>query len=171
MQGNELSERVFSVNWFGLDLKPGLSMSALSKLTATATVQALPLRISLYGFAQYAGQRECCSGLAHLCRFRPAADRYCPQALRQRTLWHRPVGNCLCAGHNDHRPLPVGLSLGTVSHHQSCGEVAYAVGFARQHPKLYSHLGREDARGERARHAEAYPHQGCGRQDVGLPDQ
>src|SRR5450759_4351798 len=52
---------------------------------ALADREALPHGHSRSGFAQHTGQRERDSGLADLCRLRPASDRYRPQAVYQRT--------------------------------------------------------------------------------------
>ena len=50
---------------------------------------------------------------------------------------------------DDHRPVPVGLSLGAFPHDQGGGEDAYPARPAGQHSSLHPHLGRQAARRER----------------------
>ena len=47
---------------------------------------------------------------------------------------------------DDHRSLPVGVSVGAFSLDQGGGEDAHAARFARQHPELHPHFGRQAAR-------------------------
>ena len=71
----------------------------------------------------------------------------------RRQLWHRVDEHGLRAGLDDHRPVPVALSLGAVSHHQVGGEDAHAARLARQHSQLHPHLRRQAGRRECARPA------------------
>src|ERR1700730_15962224 len=61
----------------------------------------------------------------------------------------------LCSGLDHHRPVPVAVSMGALSLHQSGGEDAHSARSARQHPELHPHLGRQAARRSRPRSAAA----------------
>ena len=99
-----------------------------------------PIRRSTSGRCQRVAR------LAHLCRLRAAPDRSGQSAVCQRGLGAGIVEHGLCAGFDDHRPVPVGVSVGALSHHQGRGEDAHAARSARQHSELHPRLRRQAAR-------------------------
>ena len=58
-------------------------------------------------------------------------------------------------GLDDHRSVPVGLSVGALPHHQGGGEDAHAARPAGQHSEFYPHLGWQAARRSCPRYALA----------------
>jgi hypothetical protein len=106
---------------------------------------AVPHRVSLPDdFAQHAGQCERHTPVANLRRFRPAPDwlgtsPVCHGAVRAGT---RRRGLRLRCQH--HRPLPVGVCLGTVSLDQGDHQVARAAGLERKYSHFHSHYRRQD---------------------------
>ena len=58
-------------------------------------------------------------------------------------------------GLDDHRSVPVGLSVGALPHHQGGGEDAHAARPAGQHSEFYPHLGWQTARRSCPRYALA----------------
>ena len=99
-------------------------------------------------FAKYAFECKRNSLLADLRRLRAILDWD-----RQTPLCSRPLGDrfgcgCLRLRRDDDRPLPVCLSLGSVSHNQGCGEDAHPLGFAWKHTQFHSHYRREDPRSQ-----------------------
>ena len=56
---------------------------------------------------------------------------------------------------DDHRSVPVGLSVGALPHHQGGGEDAHAARPAGQHSEFYPHLGWQSARRSCPRYALA----------------
>src|SRR3989338_374199 len=120
-------------------------------LSAQSVRQALPHGLSQYGVAQYVGQCECGSRLAHLCRLRTKPDWNSTPALRGRTVWRRSLGDGLRTGCNHHRSVSVGISVGSVSFDQSGDQAAYAARPAWQYPQLHPHQRRQAARREYSR--------------------
>ena len=59
----------------------------------------------------------------------------------------------LCAGLDDHRSVPVGVSVGAFPFDQGGGEDAHAARSARQHSELHPHFRRQAARCSCARYA------------------
>ena len=83
------------------------------------------------------------------------AQRLITQA---RTLYvdeERPDQYRLRPGLDDHRSVPVGLSVGALPHHQGGGEDAHAARPAGQHSEFYPHLGWQAARRSCPRYALA----------------
>jgi len=74
--------------------------------------QAVSLGHPQPGLAQYSGQCQSGSRLAHLRRFRSGADWTSPPPLRQRRVRCGAGSNGLCPGFHDHRPLLVAVALG-----------------------------------------------------------
>jgi hypothetical protein len=102
-----------------------------------AVLQALSLGFSQqHGGAQYLGERQRNSGLAHLLRIRTASDRDGAKALCQRTFWSRSERYCLRSRCDHYRSVPVGVPVGPVSFDQSGYQAAYALGFERQYPSF-----------------------------------
>ena len=66
-------------------------------------------------------------------RFLSVSRALCMPTIPWRGVGSKPV----CLGFHDHRPLPVAVSLGTISPAQSGGQDAYAAGPAWQHPHVY----------------------------------
>src|SRR6185312_7816382 len=93
-----------------------------------------------------AGRRQRVARLAHPCRTGAAVDRSGEAAVRRGRSWSGPGQHRLCAGFDDHRSVPVGLSVGAFPVHQIRRENAHAARFARQHPKLHPPLGRQTGR-------------------------
>jgi hypothetical protein len=83
-------------------------------LSSRSVFQALPPGSSRDSSAQYPGQRQRDSGLAHLLRLRSESDRNGTTALRQRTFWSRAERHRLRSRRHHHRSVPLGFSLGAV---------------------------------------------------------
>jgi len=120
-------------------------------VSARSAVQAVSPRNSLDGRAQYSGQRERRTRLAHLCRLRAEPDRHRSATVCERALWCRPEGIGLRTGHDHHRSVPVGVSVGAIPLGQGGGQTAHAARSARQHPDLHPYQRRQDARGQHPR--------------------
>ena len=110
--------------------------------------QALPCRLSRPGLAQHAGRRQRARDLAHLGRPGAAADRHGPPALRRRGLRRGAGADGLRPGRHDHRPVPVAVSLGLLSHDQGRHQAAHPAGSAGQYPHFGAHHRRRGARRE-----------------------
>ena len=67
-------------------------------------------------------------------------------AVRRRRTGVGPDQYRLRPGLDDHRSVPVGLSVGALPHHQGGGEDAHAARPAGQHSEFYPHLGWQAAR-------------------------
>ena len=61
----------------------------------------------------------------------------------------------VCARLDDHRPVPDSVSVGPIPQAQGRGQVAHTARPARQHPDLYPHFPRENARCQRPRRLPA----------------
>src|ERR1700685_3147674 len=94
------------------------------------------------------------STLADLCGIGRTADRPGSEALCWRRSRPGTDQHGLCAGFDDHRPVPVGLSVGAFPHDQIGGEAAHSVGFARQYPEFPAYFGWQDGRCPHPRYAE-----------------
>ena len=96
------------------------------------------------------GRRQRSTQLAHLGRLGYIADPACTQTVLQRQLRCRSDQYGLRTGCDDHRPVPVAVSMGTVSHQQGGGQIAYPAGFARQYSGFHPHHEWQDPRSQRA---------------------
>ena len=76
----------------------------------------------------------------------PAAHHPLEDAVRRRRTGVGPDQYRLRPGLDDHRSVPVGLSVGALPHHQGGGEDAHAARPAGQHSEFYPHLGWQAAR-------------------------
>ena len=90
--------------------------------------------------------------LAYPCGVGPAAHHPGEDAVRRRS---EPDQYRLRPGLDDHRSVPVGLSVGALPHHQGGGEDAHAARPAGQHSEFYPHLGWQAARRSCPRYALA----------------
>src|ERR1700733_6101984 len=113
---------------------------SLRDIETCLSVQASKLQRTCATFD--AGRRQRSARLAHLCGVGPAVDRSGEEAVCQRRPWAGLGQHRLRVGFDDHRFVPVGLSVGPFPDHQGGSEDAYAARFARQHPKLHSRFGR-----------------------------
>ena len=104
---------------------------------ACASGQAVPHGHQEPGVAQYSGRCQREPRLAHLRRLCPVAHRHCPSSLCRRIVWRRSQRHGLRSGCQHHRPVSVGLSLGSVSLDQGGYQVAHALGPAWQHPFVH----------------------------------
>lgn len=98
------------------------------------------------------GQRA--TRLAYRRRFGPSTHPDRPQASCRRQHWGRTRQHRLCPRRLDHRPLPVGLSLGTFSPNQSGGQTPHPARSAGQHPDIHTYLRGQASRGQCARSAD-----------------
>ena len=122
---------------------------------AGAISQALSSGDSRQRGAQHACQRQCDARLAYLREFRRAVDWYRARLVCRRALRRGSGRDGLCSRCDDHRSVPVGVSVGAISFDQSRRQTAHAARSARQYSQLYSHLRRQDARCQCARLAAA----------------
>src|SRR5215510_12888485 len=123
-------------------------------LSARAVFQAPSLELSQHGGAQHPGQCQRNSQLADLLRFRTASDRDGAKALCQRAFWSRSERDCLRSRCHHHRSVPVGVSLGPLSLHQSGYQAAHTFGLKRQYPFFYSYQRRQVPRNQFARRVD-----------------
>ena len=79
--------------------------------------------------------------LAYPCGVGPAAHHPGEDAVSRRRTGVGPGQYRLRPGLDDHRSVPVGLSVGALPHHQGGGEDAHAARPAGQHSEFYPHLG------------------------------
>ena len=100
-------------------------------------------------FAQHAGQCERHTPVANFCRLRSAPDWHCTTPVRHGALWRGARCGCVCLRRQHHRPVPVGVCMGTVSLDQGRHQTAHPARFEGQHPKFHSHHRRQDPRGQR----------------------
>ena len=89
------------------------------------------------------------------CGVGPAAHHPGEDAVRRRRTGVGPDQYRLRPGLDDHRSVPVGLSVGALPHHQGGGEDAHAARPAGQHSEFYPHLGWQAARRSCPRYALA----------------
>src|SRR6266403_1546664 len=115
--------------------------------------KALPHGLARTDSALDAGRCQRSARLAHLRGSGPAVDRPGEEAVRHGGSWSGPDQYGLRLGFVNHRPVPVGLSVGSLPHHQGGGEDAHPARFARQHPELHSRVGRQTGRRACARSA------------------
>src|ERR1700719_595139 len=116
-------------------------------------VEALPHGLARTASALDAGRCQRSARLAHLRGSGAAVDRPGEEAVRHGGSWSGPDQYGLRLGFDNHRPVPVGLSVGSFPHHQGGGEDAHPARFARQHPELHSRVGRQTGRRACARSA------------------
>ena len=98
------------------------------------------------GPALDAGRCQRKARLAYPCGVGPAAHHPGEDAVRRRRTGVGPDQYRLRPGLDDHRSVPVGLSVGALPHHQGGGEDAHAARPAGQHSEFYPHLGWQAAR-------------------------
>src|SRR6202011_5214350 len=103
-------------------------------------VEALPHGLARTDSALDAGRCQRIARLAHLRGSGPAVDRPGEEAVRHGGSWSGPDQYGLRLGFDNHRPVPVGLSVGSFPHHQGGGEDAHPARFARQHPDSFIHV-------------------------------
>lgn len=120
-------------------------------VSARAVREALSLGDSRQCFSEHARQCQCDPRLAYLRELRREVDWYRTRLVCRRALRHRSGRDSLRARCHDHRFVPVGFSLGTVSFDQGSRQAAHAARSARQYPQFHSHLRRQDARCQCAR--------------------
>ena len=108
--------------------------------------EALPHGLSRTDSALDAGRCQRVARLAHLCRFRATSDRSGQGVVCERGLGAGFVEYGVCTRLHDHRPVSVGLSVGTLSYDQGGSEDAYAARSARQHSEFHPHLRWQTAR-------------------------
>ena len=106
------------------------------------------------GPALDAGRCQRKARLAYPCGVGPAAHHPGEDAVRRRRTGVGPDQYRLRPGLDDHRSVPVGLSVGALPHHQGGGEDAHAARPA-QHSEFYPHLGWQAARRSCPRYALA----------------
>src|ERR1700739_4277079 len=85
-------------------------------------VEALPHGLARTDSALDAGRCQRIARLAHLRGSGPAVDRAGEEAVRHGGSWSGPNQFGLRLGFDNHRPVPVGLSVGSLPHHQGGGE-------------------------------------------------
>ena len=107
------------------------------------------------GPALDAGRCQRKARLAYPCGVGPAAHHPGEDAVRRRRTGVGPDQYRLRPGLDDHRSVPVGLSVGALPHHQGGGEDAHAARPAGQHSEFYPHLGWQAARRSCPRYALA----------------
>ncbi len=81
---------------------------------------------------KYIGQCQQGEGLAHLCRLRPLPDSEGTRTLSGRRLRRGTRTNRIRTGCNDHRSMPVSISLGSFSTGQSSYKTTHAPGSSRR---------------------------------------
>ena len=89
------------------------------------------------GPALDAGRCQRKARLAYPCGVGPAAHHPGEDAVRRRRTGVGPDQYRLRPGLDDHRSVPVGLSVGALPHHQGGGEDAHAARPAGQHSEFY----------------------------------
>jgi hypothetical protein len=99
-------------------------------------------------FLQHFSQFQYNPALANLHRLRETLDCHDAPYVCQRPNGDRLGCNRLLLRCHDVRPVPVGLSAGTVSSAQNGYQTANSVGPARLHPHIHSHQRRQDPRGQ-----------------------
>ena len=107
------------------------------------------------GPALDAGRCQRKARLAYPCGVGPVAHHPGEDAVRRRRTGVGPDQYRLRPGLDDHRSVPVGLSVGALPHHQGGGEDAHAARPAGQHSEFYPHLGWQAARRSCPRYALA----------------
>ena len=78
-------------------------------------------------FAQYAGQRKRYATVADLCRPCPAPDWHGAPHVCRRALWTGSSSHGLRVRLHHHRPVSVGVRVGTVSLHQGGHQAALRI--------------------------------------------
>ena len=80
------------------------------------------------------------TGLAHICR--TGSKPYChsQKALQHRNVFGRITGNCLRTRFNNHRSLPISVSLGILPKNKECHQASYIAGFKREHSNIYPYF-------------------------------
>src|SRR6266478_1659636 len=75
--------------------------------------------------------------LADLRRFRTGPNRHRAAVVLTRSDWCGPGSKLVCAGFDDHRSVPLAVSVGQVPQDQRRGEDAYAARSAWQYPHIH----------------------------------
>ena len=95
-------------------------------------------------------QRE--TGLAYICRTGSNSYYHSQKALQHRNLSRRIRGNCLRTRFNNHRSLPLSVSLGILSKNQKCNQASYIAGFKREHSNFHPYFRWQAPRCKRPRY-------------------
>jgi hypothetical protein len=78
--------------------------------------------------------------LAYICRIGSNSDCHSQKALQYRNLSGRIRGNCLRTRFNNHRSLPLSVSLGFFSKNEKCHQASYIAGFKREHSNIHPYF-------------------------------
>jgi len=108
-------------------------------LSESDATKALPLRYPRKCFTQYPGKRKRASQLENICRLRSNLDKQSSKALCQRRLRYSVKTHRLCSGFDDHRFMPVTVSMGKISPTQSRSQGAHANGAEGFYTLFYPH--------------------------------
>ena len=120
--------------------------SRYRSLLAGQPDEALQHGLSYADQAFDTGRCQRSARLAHLERLGNVVDSACTQTVLQRQLRRRSHQYGLRTGCDDHRPVPIAVSVGAVSHQQGGGQTAHLAGFARQYSGFHSHYGWKNPR-------------------------
>ena len=91
-------------------------------------------------------------GLAYICRTCPNSYCHSQKALQHRNLSGRIRGNCLRTRFNNHRSLPLSVSLGILPKNQKCNQASYVAGFKRKHSNIHPYFRWQAPRCKRPRY-------------------
>ena len=131
------------------------SLRDIETLPLGPRIETLSHGLPPAGPALDAGRCQRKARLAYPCGVGPAAHHPGEDAVRRRRTGVGPDQYRLRPGLDDHRSVPVGLSVGALPHHQGGGEDAHAARPAGQHSEFYPHLGWQAARRSCPRYALA----------------
>ncbi len=115
-------------------------------LSSLLAGQALPYGLPQSRGALDPGRCQRVTRLAYLRGFRPSVDQHGAAVVRSRSNGCRSGSKSVRVGLDNHRPLPLTVSVGPIPQAQSCRQDAHAAGPARQHPHVYPHYGGQGAR-------------------------
>ena len=122
------------------------SMPSLSKQ------KALPYGYSWQCIQVNTGRSQRKKGLAHLCRTGSISYSHSQNPLQHRNVSRRIRGNCLRARLNNHRSLPLRVSLGILSQNQKWNQASYIAGLKRKHSNIYPYFRCQAPRCKRSRY-------------------
>jgi hypothetical protein len=120
--------------------------SRYRNLSTSNATQALSLWHPRKHLTNHSGQSKRKSQLENLCRLRPSADREGAKALRQRRFCHSAKTHCVCSRFNNHRFVPVSVSMGKVSQVQSRSQSTRVNGPQGLYTLFYPHYRRKSPR-------------------------
>ncbi len=123
-------------------------------LSKSTKQQTLPYGHTDQSSPQHISRCQRKTRLADLCRFCSVSNTDCSRTLCRRSSWSRTRQHRLCTRCHDHRPLPVGLPLGSLSKNQRGYQTTYFTRSVGQYPFIYPYLRRQDAR----RQCSGYTH-------------